>query len=896
MGEITGGQPVAQQTESLALPQFQLPAGVTARTIADMQADAQTQLETIPKLAIGSGVNPDLWNTPIADRSKADNAYIKSIKELTGFELTSPQTLGYDRPKGLFHMADGTAVLLDGYQIAPVVDAGFGAAYNDASNRGRAFRFMTKSLKSLVNFETFIGWLDDASGTIRTLLQDLKRETQRRASYANVLLQPLQIATEQALVPFSKQASGLTTKLIEVTTYDYDEAGAVIQREVSLPIAVAMEMVSIGKSQMASYGVSSVIRPVAPSQDELYRKNADGSFTRRAKGAAYFDQDSQQTSFLLLSQQDFDALQDRFETGNGAYDGEQSAFRSIGDFYNQPEIVKLLTEENQYLNPDKPFDAVSFYYPLQGYSAEADARQESRGFSRTLDESRQLVTRQSASDAVLLRDPLQTMGVYKNAINDVLSYGRLTENLMSFSNGLKSDYNGPEREYILNYLKNRIDDFQSHRAKRTKAYHDKAHLRGLETLMRRYTSSVFSLNGGLPAKQLGTYTSAYGQGIIGDEHLRSSEALGLLAKLSGGAYADWAAPSTVNFATGDGLKGITGNDTTERQYLDELFGNTDLFPDQLSKDRQIKRFATVLDRLTTSQTIYTGDVELGDIVKTNALDKAQKGLAKMDEWTQEYGLAAMKRADRAVILSFVSAAKQQASAEGLSQDSDEFWDRVADLSEKTVYMTNQMSYISEQSQMQASTDFFSKILGLYSGQQQKLVNQVMSALTNWIKADSGSQEAEVAWKRLAHAFGWSVLFNSIWVATVSTGVSALMAILSGREPRDDWQESIGWNFIHNIIGSVPGLGSEAVDFWASQHDNIRGNESMLDVTALQTLERGMEALDGAAMYMISEDPEKREKSLDSTIFATTEFLAKASGTPSSIVKITRGLLLEGDKK
>ncbi|PRY35989.1 hypothetical protein CLV58_113120 [Spirosoma oryzae] len=180
------------------------------------------------------------------------------------------------------------------------------------------------------------------------------------------------------------------------------ESGALALLDERRPLLLA-------ETQLETYGEAShvVVGPPLPTQ--LYKANPDGSRTRWPKGTAYYDAESDTTQYLLFDAAGLDALRNRFSQGTG-YSGEVETFQTLRDFYNQAEVVKLLEEENGFLRPDQAFERVVDYYPIRTVNSSQDARTKSRGFSRTLDESRQLVNRQSASNAVLLRDPITTMG------------------------------------------------------------------------------------------------------------------------------------------------------------------------------------------------------------------------------------------------------------------------------------------------------------------------------------------------------------------------------------------------------------------------------------------------------------------------------------------------------
>ncbi|WP_106138890.1 hypothetical protein [Spirosoma oryzae] len=122
---------------------------------------------------------------------------------------------------------------------------------------------------------------------------------------------------------------------------------------------------------------------------------------------------------------------------------------------------------------------------------------------------------------------------------DILEHGRLVENINSLINGIQSDYTGPRKaQMVVTYLEQRREDFQNHRQRGAETYERRGFASWIDTLIHRYTQSVFSLNSCLPLKQTGTYAAALGQGIIDDEYMRSIEATSLLAKLTGAAYSN----------------------------------------------------------------------------------------------------------------------------------------------------------------------------------------------------------------------------------------------------------------------------------------------------------------------------------------------------------------------
>ncbi|GAB3334111.1 hypothetical protein GCM10027299_42140 [Larkinella ripae] len=868
-------------------PQFQLAGPVSS--LDTRRATAESRLSAPPP-----GLTPDLINTPLALWTPADQAFVQQISGETGWKLTGPGQLAWQDPKNLYFLAGGRTVQLDNYQLGQLVSTGFGDAYQADQkgyfNKGRLFQSMTKLMRNWTNLETFIGWLDDQSGTLKELIQGVKTESMRRAAYASITLQPLRNQAEKRLANFSDELSGPgMARTLSVRTWTYDPAGTVIEQEITLPISVAMGAVLSADTLAASGEIPAHVTTGQPIAEQLYTRNADGSLTPRASGSFYEDAQGNRQD-LLFDQSQIDQLRQRFETGFGGYAGEPGAYQAIKDFFNNPGINRMLEAENAVLRPNRSLDTAPFFYPVSSSKAGLSGQ----AGSRTLANSKVFVDRQALDErqqqelrtGIALKDPVRLMGEYASAVDDVLQYGRLVQNLERLATALDLTYTGPEKKQILRYLRRRIDDYQNHKQKRAEAYEDNGFVRSVENWSRRYIQSVFSVNIKLPLLQSGTYVSAYGLGTIRSEFL--NKAAGIALKLAKGAYTDLTAQSILNTGEDDYRTKLLGQETNEAPYVRWLQGEH--IQDETLRQRHREKFATIIYRISGGQTLHTGDIELRDLgLNGTTLTKAQQGLKYLDGLADQWGTGAMKRSDRGVILAFVEAAKYQADAEGLDANSDAYADRVADLAERTMFATNQMSQLTEQTAMQLSNDFFSKVVGLFSGQSQKLLNTLMQALTTWIKAPGGSPAADEALKRLAFSFGTGVLFNALYVSSLGALGTTLMALLSGDEPKepDEIVQQIGFDFVRNVVGMAPGMGEMAVNYWLNQHDTIRGNEDMLDVLAFETITEGIDGADAIGGILLAEDDEKRQKAIDSAIYNITSFAAHATGTPSSIWRLGR---------
>jgi hypothetical protein len=875
-------------------PEFQLP-NTPVTTAEDLRTDAESQLSNTPATVQGvpSGLTPDLLTTPSGKWTPADRRYIDQIAQETGWRLNSSAKLVWENTGNFFHVPGGGVIKQEGYQLGQVVDAGFGGAYNaDAKglfNRATLFRSMVGLMKNWTNLDTFIGWLDDASGTLTALIKGVKDDALRSSAYAAITLQPLRTQAEQLLANFSEQLAGKgLARMVTGQTFDVDEAGNVIQRDINLPISLAMGVVLTADTQQASYGLTSHVLATPPAADQLVRRNPDGSLSRIPKGLRYEDADGN-SQYLLFDQAQIDALRNRFETGAGGYSGEAQAYAALKTFFIQPEIQRLLAAENRFLNPGTEFQSLDAYYPVRSVKPGSSPQ-----IRRTLADSRILVGREGASEVAVLIDPVQAMGEYSNAVDDVLQYGRLVQNLEHLQQAIDAHYTGPRKREIVGYLKARIDDYSNHRQKRAEAYENNPMNRAAEGLMRKYIQSVFSVNLKLPLLQAGTFVNAYGLGIIDSPFL--NQAWKNLAALTFGAYTELTAPGVLNTGGDEYRTKLLKMETMEAEYMKWLMG--DHLPDDLAKQRHREKFALIIYRLTSGQTLATGDVAFDDLKRRNtALTAVQQTVKKIDTWSDSYGKGMMLRADRGVILSFLEAARLQATAEGLDPRIDAYDSRVADLTERVMMSTNQMTNLSEQTQQQLSTDFFAKIVGLFSGQQQKLLNTVLQSMTTWIKTGEGTPEAAAAFKKLAAAFSTGVVFNALYVAILGGLFSALMAALSGDDPKPDEEivEQIGWDFARGVASMVPGMGQIAADYFISQHDLIRGNEEMVDVLAIQSIAEGVDMVNAIGNIWLAESEEKREKAQDSALYYFTTFAAHTTGLPASLTRIGRErLTLDAD--
>lgn len=874
--------------------QFQLPynhlqqlvakLGVTPTTFTDLKQTAQLWLEnTKANLAIKSptGVDADLWNKA-GKYNLLEQEYINEVARQTGFKLTAPGEFEYTRPNTLYHLANSQIVFIDKAQIAGVVDETFGKLYNDTTHRGRIYKFVTDYLKPWTNSTTFAELIDDKEGSLSGLIRDIQLESSRNANVVKNLLQDKRDTAEKLLAQFDEST-------IAVESYDYDASGNVQLAQKTIPLTTAMELVALGETQLSTYKKAAHIFDKAPRQNELYESTSTGLLRKEDHGAQYLDRENDRIDTIFLPRAEYDTLLDRFQNGNGAVTGESEAYTAMMDFFNQQAAADALENESATLNPDQDFIREKVYYPLRVAGGDSNARMERQGGLKLYDENGRLKNRRGTPKGIVVGNPVQTMRSYESSIGDILEYGKITENLEHIKDAIADNYRGPQRSVLTKFLSQRISDLKTHRDKVRAAREDSPGIAMLERGMKRYTTSIFALNIGLPAKQIGSAMSALGQGIIDNKYLLDSRSLSVLGKLTAGAYRDATISANVRAdGSEDGLSGgiLSQDDTFERPYLEELLGTK--LTDPVEQQKQQYRFASVINRMLDNRNQYVGDIQFDDLgLNESTLTSAQKALQKYDQFAGDRLMAATRRADRAPVLYYYESAKLQAEAEGLS--GDQYWDRVADLTERTVAETYNLDNILERTPNQLSTNFFLKVIGMYSSQQQKIGNLLIKSMIAYAKAEPGTVGALEARSKLLHTLGYGIIVNAVYVSAVSAATSVILALLSGDEPKDADELLIGagYDSVRNVVGLFPGIGQLGAEYFISANDNIYGNESMVDVTALNNLKTGIDAIIAAGDYLTEEDAKKSDKALDSAVGKSFDFLSKNLGLPTTVTRVIR---------
>jgi hypothetical protein len=362
-------------------------------------------------------------------------------------------------------------------------------------------------------------------------------------------------------------------------------------------------------------------------------------------------------------------------------------------------------------------------------------------------------------------------------------------------------------------------------------------------------------------------------GIIENQYLR--QAATDLGKLAVDSY---------KLAKQSSAQSLFGGDLLETSYLNELAKNPYM--------------ATILDRLTSADEAYLGRPTLDDI-KAQPLNGSIAFARKAIHDVSDVGLRWVRASDRAVILSFWKAAQYQVQdkiAKGELRDSlgnpitdfssDAALREVARLTEELTYATNTMSGEGNSTPLQRNKGLAGAMLGLYSGQQQKLVNTCVKAIDAYLKARAiGDPDVD----QLRDKAIWTVtnllLFNAVGVGMVNLLYRLLSGLLTGDEPQEDMLTSLSWDVGRGLLGSVPSVPTELMIAASTWIDGPRWSDEVLGYAPGQSFERVVDGMIAAKDYMMTDDPEVAAKRWNTLTYSLIDGSAHLLGAPVQIPKL-----------
>lgn len=779
----------------------------------------------------------------------------------------------------------------------------------------------------LNNIETFIKAIDGKDGLLKTLIHDIKRTSAENRNHALNIMGRAYEDFRRDMGKYSIHKGSRTLDTVEklpVSIIQWDRSrGGSVTRKVSLPISVIMDIVANHQSQLSmgdDYNkkkvkdasgtereenhTSAVIDAhydIDPSDPTLFWKKDDKvddihkgvhfkkdvMMEANSRGELELVKDGRQ--YGLFHQSEMDRMENYLMSSGP--DEVRAAFQKVRAAFNDKAVRDMIQRENdESINPDSPFVVIKDYSPIQSVS-NVSAQDRVNAFSPNLEDAKLLNTRTSRPDAIYTGDVLDTFDYYKESVSHILGSTKLVHNLKNLQQAITTDYDGLMKKRIDSILTGTIENLQNYRQSQFDISSKEDNLRPLLFLMHKYTGNIFRSNLGISTKQIGTWFSAMGLGYIGDKYLFANRGIwSTMSNLSfRGSTVDRAAGGTIVEATGQGLKIPGGFDTAEAPYLRDLMGEG-LEGNELDKHR--KRWATVIHRVIYGQSQYTEAGNLGSLRFSSAGRKKMKQLWNAtDAMFEEYGMANIRRLDRAVILGYKVAAEAQAQDElkpGESITDEHIQDKIAKAVTETLYLTNQMSDPADLTMMQRNPSFGNKVLAMYSGQTQKLWNQLSGATIEYFKYKDTVSAADrtLLRNRMRGALVSNLLVNTMWMATANMGASILRGWLRGDDDKEKgyYQEKFAWDVARYMTGLAPGLFSQVAQFVISDIDNEQWTDEIFDIPGSDTIKQGWSAMTSLHGLISNIWDDKTEKENDKLLSDFTYNFAKIFGVVTGLPK------------
>ncbi len=533
------------------------------------------------------------------------------------------------------------------------------------------------------------------------------------------------------------------------------------------------------------------------------------------------------------------------------------------------------------------------YAPTRAYNDSSNASH--RTFGAAYDDISFIKTRTDLPSRLQgSRDVLSAMESYSQRAQNFIRNAEAAESLLVYERRVKDRWNNNEMQAKLDWVSRYRHDLNSYEQDRIiegiKQSRLGIPLVSYRTIMSNFAKSVFAFNLANPLKQGAGYLGAYGLGVIENKYLNKYK--GFVTKSIAQSY-----------------KGYFGGD-------DGKFVGTSIpldFKTETDLLREMERYDEMSDIWLRLEDITsnTQGVPVQDIY--SAYNSGQKGQAikqflgeKWDTITR-YGLSPMRHSDRAPILAFYLAAKDQVSDmanQGTLLDSNgnrvafsmningvevmtpEAVRLVADKVTEVTYRTNNMYMSNDKTGLQRSHGFFHETIGMFSSQPQKIFNLF---LNNMFKAARGNF-ADSRLNNLAMVnFGYAVVASAALTASITVAYSVMKN--GGLDDDDDLKRDFLVEMSKNIIGIAPSGGTEVLMSLLSMFDT----RASVDASAQNPVfEQITKVIVGLNAYKDSFDAKTEETETRLQLKAASSMssgVGSMVGVPSSFIKILNSELL-----
>lgn len=724
----------------------------------------------------------------------------------------------------------------------------------------------TKAAGALTLPETIAHWLSgDAQSALRTALIETRRAWVARAA-------ELGLSRQQQIDSLTTQFAGISlfdgrNPASQVATLEragYADGNA---KAIKLPVAVWMHMIATHRSQQQSHnGRSSVVADLDPS-GQLIKSRYDADGKPQAYGYDYTDPLTDKTTTYLVDSATLDKVEAELNASH------KTAFEAAKDFFKFEPALDYLKGLHRSISGEE-LVLYKDYFPTVSTSTQSDPL---TSMPRLLKDAKILQAREGLPMRVRGGDMLAELQAYARREEHYVGNVATLVNLQRWQKRHGTTLLQKAPRWVSDYLDELEIDLNDPTA-RARQQGNWTEVKiggvdvGLRAMLRRFTTSVFSVAPALPLKQITTMLQGVGLGIVENKYLAQAS-LHDLAPLFVQAY---------HVARQNDEKAIYGTDLKESGYLSEMAQNPYL--------------ATVLSRAVGRSEAFIGRPSMDDL-KANPASAVVGGARKVLHTVADFGLGAVRRSDRAVLLSFWKAAQYQTQADiaaGTLTDengmpitdmtSEAALKRVADLTERLVYDTNQMSSESDRTPLQRDRSLISTLIGLYSGQQQRLVNTFMQKYADWLHTPDGPAKQE-AFNNMAWVGFNNILLNAALMAVISLMWRLVQKAITGDDRPEEYGQTLAWDTARGVLGSFPSLPTEALVMLTTMTDNQKWSSGLIEYAPGEAVAQTISGLQQAVSYVAEDDEAKKVKLLNQLTYNLADGTTKLSGLPNNLSRL-----------
>lgn len=758
-------------------------------------------------------------------------------------------------------------------------------AFKTIADHKGPWGYLTKLLNSkaagvLTLPETVADWLDPTGQTgLKDMLVKWRRAHADRAA-------EIALHRQQQIDPLTEKFKGLSlfdgkNSASNVATKTYPGWANGKAADVTLPVGSWMHMLATHKSQLVSHkGRSSVVADISPLTGNLITLRYGADAEGHSYGWDYADPVTGKTTTYLVEAKTLDTI----EADIQATPEHKSAYDDGRNFFKFQKALDYVGGLYRLVNGEE-METYDDYFPTSSVAEGGDVRTQ---MPTLIEKTKITQAREGLPMRVRGNDMLAEIQSYARREEHYIANVAVTLNLIRWMKRHSDTMGQLAPKWLKEELKNLQEDLNDPSARAKKQGNvTEVSIGGIDVgfrpMLRRFTTSVFSVSPALPLKQVMTMMQGVGLGIVENRFLAQAT-LKDLAPLFKEAY---------HIARQGDENAIYGTKLAEVAFINEM--------------AQYPKLTTVLQRMIGRSEAFIGGSSLDDI-KANPYSGTVNAVRKGLHTISDYGLGAVRRSDRAVIISFFKAAQYQVAddiAKGKLTDaagnavtdvnSDEAKDRVSELTEALVYDTNQMNSELDRTPLQRDRSLASTLIGLYSGQQQRLLNSFIQRYARWIHAPAGAQKNEAFNQMLWVGFN-NIALNAALMALISMMWRMLMKTITGDKRPEEYAQTFAWDTARGILGSFPSIPTEGLVMLTTMTDNQKWSSGLIEYAPGEAVAQVINGMQQSVRYFGEEDEAKKQRLLNQIIYNLADGGTKLTGLPNNIGRIIGKMAKSSPKK